>query len=104
MTIAATALKHRLTTKHAVVGITRVAALDHAREGIRVNAICPGFIVTPMTEEYAKRPSAQPLEPLSPMGRPGQAHEIADAAVWLCSDRASFVTGVALPVDGGFAI
>ncbi len=88
--------------KHAVVGITRVAALDHAKEGIRVNAICPGYILTPMTAETAKLRKLDAAE-LCPIGRAGEPHEIADAAAWLCSERASFVTGVALPVDGGFA-
>jgi NAD(P)-dependent dehydrogenase (short-subunit alcohol dehydrogenase family) len=88
--------------KHAVVGMTRVAALDHAKEGIRVNAICPGYILTPMTESTATVRKLDVAE-LCPIGRVGQPHEIADAAVWLCSERASFVTGVALPVDGGFA-
>jgi NAD(P)-dependent dehydrogenase (short-subunit alcohol dehydrogenase family) len=86
--------------KHAVVGMTRVAALDHAKEGIRVNAICPGYILTPMTEGTAKLRKLDVAE-LCPIGRVGQPHEIADAAVWLCSEKSSFVTGVALPVDGG---
>jgi NAD(P)-dependent dehydrogenase (short-subunit alcohol dehydrogenase family) len=88
--------------KHAVVGMTRVAALDHAKEGIRVNAICPGYILTPMTEGTSNLRKLDVAE-LCPIGRVGQPHEIADAAVWLCSERASFVTGIALPVDGGFS-
>ena len=88
--------------KHAVVGITKVAAIDHAKENIRVNAICPGYILTPMTVKTAKIRKLDVAE-LCPIGRVGQPHEIADAAVWLCSEKSSFVTGVALPVDGGFA-
>jgi len=89
--------------KHAVVGITRAAALDHSAQGIRINAICPGMIETPPLQAYladpARRKGAVALHPLGRLGRP---HEIADAALWLCSDQASFVTGIALPVDGGF--
>lgn len=89
--------------KHAVVGITRAAALDHSAQGIRINAICPGMIETPPLEAYladsAHRKGAVALHPIGRLGRP---HEIADAALWLCSDQASFVTGIALPVDGGF--
>jgi NAD(P)-dependent dehydrogenase (short-subunit alcohol dehydrogenase family) len=91
-----------VAAKHGVVGITKVAAIDHAKENIRVNAICPGYILTPMTERAATVRKLDVAE-LCPIGRVGQPHEIADAAVWLCSEKSSFVTGVALPVDGGFA-
>lgn len=88
--------------KHAVVGITRVAALDHGADGIRVNAICPGTILTPLLERAMNK--TRPDDKLEcALGRIGRPHEIADAAVWLCSDRASYVTGIALPVDGGFS-
>ncbi|MBB3860943.1 NAD(P)-dependent dehydrogenase (short-subunit alcohol dehydrogenase family) [Novosphingobium hassiacum] len=90
-----------VAAKHAVVGMTKVAAIDHAQENIRVNAICPGYILTAMTEAAAKVRTLDVAQ-LCPIGRAGQPHEIADAAAWLCSDKSSYVTGVALPVDGGY--
>lgn len=89
-------------SKHAVVGMTRSAALRYAPAGIRVNAVCPGVIVTGMTDPLIKDPAMKKLiEGMTPMGRMGTADEIAEAVVWLCSDKASFVTGQALAVDGG---
>lgn len=91
-------------SKHAVMGLTRSAALDYARHGIRVNAICPGAIDTPMLREAMTRRERDPGEVakrLSPLGRFGLPDEIAAAAVWLCSDDSSFTTGHALAVDGG---
>jgi NAD(P)-dependent dehydrogenase (short-subunit alcohol dehydrogenase family) len=88
--------------KHGVVGLTKTAALDYAAAGIRVNAICAGLVDTPLVatgrspEVMAARIAAHP------MGRIGQPSEIADAILWLCSNESSFVTGVALPVDGGY--
>ena len=87
--------------KHGVVGLTRTAAADHAEESIRVNAICPGFIETPMTEDAMQR-SGERIMARVPMARMGTPEEIAEAVVWLCSDRASFVTGAAWTVDGGY--
>jgi len=86
-------------SKHAVVGITRTASLDLAHENIRVNALCPGLIETPMTAAAIGSGLYDPAT-MSPMGRAGRADEVAEAAVWLCSGRSSYVTGVALPVDG----
>ena len=86
-------------SKHGVVGLTKSAALDYAADGIRVNAVCPGHVQTPMTRAYFDRPE---LMRMYPAGRMGQPQEIAEVAVWLCSDAASFITGVALPVDGGY--
>ena len=85
-------------TKHGILGLTKNAAIEYADEGIRVNAVCPGAIMTPLMSELP--PDRQP-EILSPqaMSRPGDPAEVAAAVVWLCSDQASFVTGVAMPVD-----
>jgi NAD(P)-dependent dehydrogenase (short-subunit alcohol dehydrogenase family) len=90
-------------SKFGVVGLTKTAALEYARRGIRVNAVCPGAIRTPLLERaFATWPGTEVgLLALEPIGRFGTAHEVAAAVVWLCSDAASFVTGVALPVDGG---
>jgi NAD(P)-dependent dehydrogenase (short-subunit alcohol dehydrogenase family) len=90
--------------KHGVVGLTKVAALEYATRGIRVNAVCPGVIDTPMVQRgIARRPEIERFFLAGePMGRFGQPEEIAEAVVWLCSDAASFLTGVALPVDGGW--
>ncbi|MGI9148486.1 MAG: SDR family oxidoreductase [Chloroflexota bacterium] len=90
--------------KHGVVGLTKVAALEYATRGIRVNAVCPGVIHTPMIERvFARRPEAEQFfKAAEPIGRLGTPEEIAAAVVWLSSDAASFLTGVALPVDGGW--
>lgn len=91
-------------SKHGVVGLTRAAALDYARKGIRVNAVCPGVIDTEMIDRFthgSEEAEAQ-LAESEPVGRMGTPEEIANAVVWLCSDGASFVTGQALAVDGGF--
>lgn len=88
--------------KHGVVGLTRHAALKFARAGIRVNAVCPGVIETPMTDSVAANPEIRKImEGMTPMGRMGQPEEIASAVLWLCSDQASFVTGHPLVIDGG---
>jgi NAD(P)-dependent dehydrogenase (short-subunit alcohol dehydrogenase family) len=90
-------------TKAGVLGITRTAALEFATSGIRVNAICPGPVETPMTLAMAQAggPSAADVAQLIPMGRPGAVQDIASVAAFLSSDDACFITGVALPVDGG---
>ena len=91
-----------VASKHRVVGITRSAALRYAALGIRVNAVCPGVIATGMTDPLMKDPEMKArIEAMTPMQRMGTADEIAEAVIWLCSDKASFVTGQALAVDGG---
>jgi NAD(P)-dependent dehydrogenase (short-subunit alcohol dehydrogenase family) len=90
--------------KHGVVGLTKSAAMDYASRGIRVNAVCPGVIETPMNDDLAKS-HPEELKAImrdQPIGRLGRSDEIAAAVLWLCSPGASFVHGVALPVDGGF--
>jgi NAD(P)-dependent dehydrogenase (short-subunit alcohol dehydrogenase family) len=93
-----------VASKHGIVGLTRTAALENAKRGIRVNAVCPGIIHTPMIDRYTKgdtKVEAQ-LAAGEPIGRVGLPEEIADAVVWLCSDASSFVTGQAIAVDGGW--
>lgn len=90
-------------SKHAVVGLTRSAAMRYAAEGIRVNCVCPGAISTPMTEaEGLSDQSRAFMAQMHPMNRMGRAEEIADAVVFLASDKASFITGHPLAVDGGY--
>lgn len=93
-------------SKHGVVGLTKSAGLEYAAKGIRINAICPGIIETPMvTVMLETQPEAMDaLMQVVPMGRLGRAEEIADAVLWLCSDAASFIVGHALPVDGGYTV
>lgn len=88
-------------TKHGVIGLTKSAALDYAPRGIRINAVCPGVIDTPMGEGIEPE-AMQAILRDQPIGRIGRADEIAAAVLWLCSPGASFVLGVAVPVDGGF--
>jgi len=92
-----------VASKHGVAGLTKAAAIEYGRQGIRVNAVCPGPIRTPMMGRLLlDRPDVEEsfvrAEPLKRMGEPG---EIGEAVAWLCSDRASYVTGLPLPVDGG---
>lgn len=92
-------------TKHGVIGLTRHGALRWAKAGIRVNAVCPGVIETPMTAPLAANPEMRKvIDGMTPMGRMGKAEEIAAAVLWLCSDQASFVTGHPLVVDGGATV
>lgn len=91
-------------SKHGVVGLTKSAALEYAQRGIRVNAVCPGVIDTPMVGRVTQRDNAAAgrLTEAEPMGRLGTAEEIADAVLWLSSPAASFVTGYPMAVDGGW--
>lgn len=88
-------------SKHGVIGLTKSAALDVAVQGIRVNAVCPGCIETPMSDSIEPAAMSEFLK-LQPIGRMGRPEEVAAAVLWLCSPAASMVVGVALPVDGGF--
>lgn len=90
-------------SKGGVIQLTRTAALEYAKKGLRVNAVCPGFIETPMTDAHAREnPDLEPwIRKIQPIGRLGTADEVAGAVLWLCSDAASFVTGHALVIDGG---
>ena len=91
-------------SKHGVNGLTQTAAVENARKGIRVNAICPGSTQTPMIERFVANSPDHTLEGVGdkiPMGRLGNPEEQAAAVIWLCSDAASFITGTILSVDGG---
>ena len=91
-------------TKHAVVGMTQSAGVEYGRKGIRVNAVCPGVIRTGMMERAIERDPRRQLhvDQIHPIGRLGEAEDIARAVVFLCSDDASFIVGHPLPVDGGY--
>lgn len=92
-----------VASKHGVVGLTKTAALENAALGIRVNAVCPGVIQTPMIERVTGNnvEVEQQYRKMEPIGRMGLPVEVANTVVWLCSDEASFITGDAVPVDGG---
>ena len=87
--------------KHGVLGLTKTAALEYIKAGIRINAVCPGVTRSTLTENTPPE-LLQGMIDAHPIGRLGEADEIAEAVLWLCSDLASFSTGVAMPVDGGF--
>jgi NAD(P)-dependent dehydrogenase (short-subunit alcohol dehydrogenase family) len=90
-------------SKHGVIGLTQTAALENAKRGIRVNAVCPGFTETPMADRIFRVPGVHKyVLSCHPVGRLGTPMEIAEAVVWMCSDRASFMTGQAIVLDGGF--
>ena len=91
--------------KHGVIGFTKSAALEYAARGIRINAVCPGLIWTPMADQMVAAGQGEALRAMEksvPMGRVGRPEEIADAVLWLCSEAASYVTGQSISVDGGF--
>lgn len=93
-----------VASKHAVIGLTKTAALENAQSAIRINAVCPGAIRTPMIDRITGKDKVveQRFIDMEPMGRLGEPEEVAEAVVWLSSDAASFVTGHALTVDGGW--
>jgi len=93
--------------KHGILGFTKSAALEYAARGIRINAICPGLIWTPMADQMVAAGQGDALKAMEknvPMGRVGRPEEIANAVLWLCSDAASYVTGQSISVDGGFVM
>ncbi|GIV34426.1 MAG: short chain dehydrogenase [Chitinophagales bacterium] len=93
-----------VASKHGIIGLTKTAALECAKKGVRINAVCPGVIKTPMIDRVTgrKKEVEKAYENMEPIGRMGKPDEVAEAVVWLCSDAASFVTGAAIPVDGGW--
>ena len=92
-----------VASKHGVVGLTKAAALEYAKSGIRVNCVCPGVIRTPMMAPAMRDPERlERMQAAIPRGRVGEAEEVAESVVWLCSEAASFVTGHAIPIDGGY--
>lgn len=92
-----------IASKHGVVGLTKAAALEFAKTGIRINAVCPGYTQTPLLGPAgATSEGLAAMAAFEPVGRLGQPQEIAATVLWLCSDAASFITGVAMPVDGGY--
>ncbi|WP_119821888.1 SDR family NAD(P)-dependent oxidoreductase [Halalkaliarchaeum desulfuricum] len=95
-----------VASKHGVVGLTKTAALEFSAEGVRVNAVCPGVIETPMVERTQEEDPETMEQTIAatPIDRLGQPEEIASAVVWLCSEDASFVTGESLVVDGGYSV
>ena len=90
-----------VTAKHGVVGLTQTAAIEYAAQGIRINAVGPGYIDTPLLKNFTPE-SKQQLAALHPIGRLGRAEEVAELVIWLSSDKASFVTGAYYSVDGGY--
>ena len=93
-----------VASKHAVAGLTKANAIAYANRGIRINAVCPGLIATPLMDRiWTSNPDWKAeANDFQPLGRPGQPEEIAEAVIWLCSDKASFVVGHMLTIDGGF--
>lgn len=98
------ALAPYVASKHGVIGLTRTAALEYSGQGVRVNAVAPGVIDTPMVQRSREESpeSTEQAVAATPIGRLGEPAEVGDAAVWLCSEEASFVTGETLVVDGGY--
>ena len=101
--VAAAGTAAYTASKHAVAGLTKTAALDYAKQGIRVNALSPGYTRTPLVEGViSHKPEIEDwFVERTPLGRMGIPREIAEAGVWLCSDAAAYLNGVILPVDGG---
>ena len=97
-----------VASKHGVVGLIKTAALEYAQAGLLINAVCPGFIRTPLVDRFFELTSrenphiSEQVTALHPIGRLGTPDEVAEVVIWLCSDAASFVTGHTMTVDGGY--
>lgn len=93
-----------VASKHGLIGLTKTAALEYAKLGIRINAVCPGVIKTPMVDRFTgkNKEVEKQFENMEPIGRMGQPEEVAEVVTWLCSEAASFITGDAIAVDGGW--
>jgi NAD(P)-dependent dehydrogenase (short-subunit alcohol dehydrogenase family) len=105
--VAAAHASAYVASKHGLIGLTRAASLELASHGIRVNAVCPAYIVTPMLERagvFSDPGTRHAAEALHPLGRLGDAEEVASLIHWLGSEEASFVTGAAMMVDGGYTV
>jgi NAD(P)-dependent dehydrogenase (short-subunit alcohol dehydrogenase family) len=104
--VAVMAMPAYVASKHGMLGLTKNAAVEYAKQNIRVNAICPGGVQTPMVDRISAGQSGEEfiaqIKAAHPIGRIGKPEEIADVAVFLCSDKASFITGQALAADGGY--
>jgi len=100
--VGAPFLSAYVAAKHGVVGLTRGAALEYARQGIRVNAICPAMIDTPMSREFMTPDIKKMMLTESPIGRFAASSEVASAVLWLFDDASGFVTGQAIAIDGGW--
>ncbi len=102
--IGASYLSLYVASKHGVIGLTKSLALEHAKNNIRINTVCPGLIDTNMSTRAFSEETREGLAAITPISRVGQPEEIASAVIWLCSDGASFVTGHSLTIDGGYTI
>jgi len=89
-------------SKHGVIGLTKTIALEHAKDNIRLNCVCPGGVETDMLNRFFSKEDKIQMTALHPIGRLGQPEEIAKSVIWLCSDAASFITGQSIAIDGGF--
>ncbi|OOQ90591.1 short chain dehydrogenase/reductase family oxidoreductase [Penicillium brasilianum] len=97
-------IPHYTAAKHAVVGLTKMDAKAYSRQGIRINAICPGFVDTPIIKQQIESGSMNPAFEMTPLGRPAQVEEISDAILFLSCPMSSYMCGAALVVDGGFTV
>jgi NAD(P)-dependent dehydrogenase (short-subunit alcohol dehydrogenase family) len=92
-----------VASKHAIIGLTKAAALEYGKQGLRINAVCPGFVQTELIEIVTNNPGGEEaLIAAHPIGRIGNPEEIAESVIWLCSNAASFITGQSLVIDGGY--
>jgi NAD(P)-dependent dehydrogenase (short-subunit alcohol dehydrogenase family) len=92
-----------VASKHGVIGLTQTASLEFGKSNIRINAVCPGAIQTPMLERSPQE-AVNNIREMDPMGRIGRPEEIAESVLWLCSEKASYITGQAIAIDGGWVV